>query len=109
MFPTTTGGIYIKISRELSSYVTGCLSNLFSRHLIQLNLMVDGHFGLQRFAKVDDPDDVSLLGDSGFFPQDSEYKKYVLDAVITEQDEVHIYLLIYNGSHRVIESSMFQL
>ena len=70
--------------------------------------MVDGHFGLQRFAKVDDPDDVSLLGDAGFFPLDSEYQKYVLNAVVTDKDEVR--LLPFEASQYLIfeiESAMF--
>lgn len=49
-------------------------------------LMEDGHFGLQRFAKVDDPDDVSLLGGAGLFPEDDEYKGYVRDIVATSTE-----------------------
>lgn len=51
-------------------------------------LMEDGHFGLQRFAKVDNPDDVSLLGGAGLFPDDTEYQKYVREIVATS-DEVN--------------------
>lgn len=52
-------------------------------------LMEDGHFGLQRFAKVDDPDDVSLLCGAGLFPDDTEYQKYVREIVATS-DEVNL-------------------
>ncbi|KAG7090398.1 hypothetical protein E1B28_009517 [Marasmius oreades] len=49
--------------------------------------MVDGHFGLQRFAKVDDPDDISLLDGLGFFPRDDEYNEYVVSIVLRPEDE----------------------
>ncbi len=49
---------------------------MLRRHLVQLFLMQDGHFGLQQFQKVDDPDDVSLVPGAGFFPQDSDYLPY---------------------------------
>lgn len=49
--------------------------------------MKDGHFGLQRFSKVDDPDDVSLLQGTGFFPPDPEYNEYVRN-VVAYSDEV---------------------
>lgn len=48
--------------------------------------MKDGHFGLQRFSKVDDPDDVSLLGSAGLFPDDADYNKYVLEVVATSEE-----------------------
>ncbi|KAG7086172.1 hypothetical protein E1B28_002131 [Marasmius oreades] len=56
-------------------------------HMVQLTMMVDGHFGLQRFAKVDDPDDVSLLDGLGFFPRDEEYNEYVGSIVLRPEDE----------------------
>ena len=49
--------------------------------------MKDGHFGLQRFSKVDDPDDVSLLQGTGFFPPDLDYNEYVRN-VVAFSDEV---------------------
>lgn len=49
--------------------------------------MMDGHFGLQRFAMVDDPDDVSVLRGAGFFPLDSVYTPFILQFVATS-DEV---------------------
>lgn len=39
------------------------------RHLVMLYLSADGHFGLQRKSKVDDPDDISLLEGTAFFPK----------------------------------------
>ena len=56
-----------------------------------LMLMMDGHFGLQRFSKVDDPDDVSLLGGAGFFPPDKEYSAYVRDIVATLEEVSHLF------------------
>lgn len=57
------------------------------RFLNSLMIMKDGHFGLQRFSKVDDPDDVSLLTGMGLFPPDSHYNEYVLN-VVAYSDEV---------------------
>lgn len=51
---------------------------------MQTTIQIDGHFGLQRLAKVDDPDDVSLLGGRGFFPPDKEYDEYVEQHVGTK-------------------------
>ena len=48
--------------------------------------MMDEYFGLQRFSKVDDPDDVSLLEGAGFFPPDEEYLAYVRDIVATSEE-----------------------
>ncbi|KAJ7912440.1 hypothetical protein B0H13DRAFT_1613667 [Mycena leptocephala] len=47
------------------------------RHLYTLFLSSDGNFKLQRKRKVDDPDDVALNGGNAYFPEDSEYQKYV--------------------------------
>ncbi|KAF8913329.1 hypothetical protein CPB85DRAFT_1219841 [Mucidula mucida] len=58
-------------------------------HLVQLALMLDGHFGLQRFGKVDDPDDVSLLKGKGLFPLDELYNEYVRDVVANEEEASH--------------------
>ena len=52
-----------------------------------LTIMKDGHFGLQRFAKVDDPDDVFLLVGAGFFPVDEEYSNYVCTTAMTADEE----------------------
>ncbi|KAF9471253.1 hypothetical protein BDN70DRAFT_977471 [Pholiota conissans] len=48
-----------------------------------LMLMADGHFGLQRLAKVDDPDDISFLDGAGLFPPDSEYNNFVFHIKVT--------------------------
>ncbi|KAK7027953.1 hypothetical protein VNI00_015036 [Paramarasmius palmivorus] len=55
-------------------------------HLVQLTLSIDGHFGLQRFQKTSDPDDVSLLQGQGFFPKDQDYDVYV-NEVVAHADE----------------------
>src|SRR5277367_6817907 len=47
------------------------------RHLNQLFLMEDGNHKLQRKRKIGNPDDHSLLGDKGYFPDEDKYKKYV--------------------------------
>ncbi|KAL0070568.1 hypothetical protein AAF712_002407 [Marasmius tenuissimus] len=39
-------------------------------HLATAFWSLDGHFGLQRRQKIDDPDDVSLLDGSAMFPKD---------------------------------------
>ncbi|KAK0474520.1 hypothetical protein IW261DRAFT_1422824 [Armillaria novae-zelandiae] len=57
------------------------------RHLVQLFLMQDGHFGLQRFHKVDDPDDMSLLPGCSFFPADEDYLPYERDVVATSDEK----------------------
>ncbi|THU84007.1 hypothetical protein K435DRAFT_688454, partial [Dendrothele bispora CBS 962.96] len=46
------------------------------RHLETLFLSADGHFGLQRKAKTDDPDDVALTEDMGLFPKRDVYERY---------------------------------
>ncbi|KAF7975232.1 hypothetical protein HWV62_10194 [Athelia sp. TMB] len=47
------------------------------RHVMTLFLTADGHFGLPRKEKIDDPDDVSLLAGRGIFPDDIQYTKYL--------------------------------
>jgi hypothetical protein len=49
-------------------------------------LMMDGHFGLQRLAKVDDPDDVSLLDGHALFPPDQRYNDYVRNTVAYSEE-----------------------
>ena len=56
-------------------------------------IMKDGHFGLQRFSKVDDPDDVSILEGAGFFPPDSEYNEFVRN-VVAYSDEVRDFVIL---------------
>ncbi|KAJ7732066.1 hypothetical protein DFH07DRAFT_755417 [Mycena maculata] len=53
-----------------------CL-HLRHRHINTLFLSADGHFGLQRKSKIDDPDDVSLTEGKSCFPTDSTYQEYV--------------------------------
>ncbi|KAK0466510.1 hypothetical protein IW261DRAFT_1346638, partial [Armillaria novae-zelandiae] len=58
-----------------------------NQHLVQLFLMQDGHFGLQRFHKVDDPDDMSLFPGCSFFPADEDYLPYERDVVATSDEK----------------------
>ncbi|KAK0491689.1 hypothetical protein IW261DRAFT_1556841 [Armillaria novae-zelandiae] len=58
-----------------------------NQHLVQLFLMQDGHFGLQRFHKVDDPDDMSLFPGCGFFPANEDYLPYEQDVVATSDEK----------------------
>lgn len=53
-----------------------CL-HLRDRHINTLFLLADGHFGLQRKSRTDDPDDVSLTEGKSCFPTDSTYQEYV--------------------------------
>ncbi|THU96110.1 hypothetical protein K435DRAFT_665135, partial [Dendrothele bispora CBS 962.96] len=46
------------------------------KHLETLFLLADGHFGLQRKLKTDDPDDVALTEDMGLFPDRDQYERY---------------------------------
>ncbi|KAK0438714.1 uncharacterized protein EV420DRAFT_1279905, partial [Desarmillaria tabescens] len=58
-------------------------------HLVQFTFMQDGHFGLQRFRKVDDPDDISIVTGTGLFPMDKAYNEYI-EKVVATSDEVGI-------------------
>ncbi|KAF6764485.1 hypothetical protein DFP72DRAFT_799713 [Ephemerocybe angulata] len=60
---------------------------LETKHVDMLYVMMDGHFGLQRFAMVDDPDDISLLRGMGFFPLDDEYNAFVLGDLLTSEEK----------------------
>ncbi|KAL0564209.1 hypothetical protein V5O48_017844 [Marasmius crinis-equi] len=44
-------------------------------HLASAFWSMDGHFGLQRKNKIDDPDDVSLLEGRGMFPEDEWFRE----------------------------------
>jgi hypothetical protein len=57
-------------------------------------IMKDGHFGLQRFSKVDDPDDISLLSGRGLFPPDAPYNHFVRN-VVAYSDEVNLPFLCF--------------
>ena len=70
------------------------ISTMVFRFLNTLMIMKDGHFGLQRFSKVDDPDDVSILEGAGFFPPDSEYNEFVRN-VVAYSDEVCDFVILY--------------
>jgi len=54
-----------------------------------LMLMMDGHFGLQRLSKVDDPDDISFLDGWSLFPRDEKYNDYVY-SIVAYSEEVSV-------------------
>ena len=66
--------------------------NLISRFLNTLFISKDGHFGLQRFSKVDDPDDVSLLSGMGLFPPDGNYNEYVRTVVAYSEEVSDVFV-----------------
>ena len=45
----------------------------------------DGHFGLPRKIKTDDPDDLSLTEGRGLFPVESRYQAYLKHAGISPE------------------------
>lgn len=50
----------------------------FSRHLYELFLSADGHLGLRlKDGKINDPDDIYLLGTRAFFPDDKTFYEYL--------------------------------
>ncbi|EIN05125.1 hypothetical protein PUNSTDRAFT_30488, partial [Punctularia strigosozonata HHB-11173 SS5] len=55
------------------------------RHLRSLILSADGHFGLQRKSKKDDPDDISLVAGRAFFPDESTFKSYLAKIKSSEE------------------------
>lgn len=50
------------------------------QHIETLFLSADGHFGLPRKLKVDDPDDISLTEGQAFFPSEEECEHYLQHA-----------------------------
>lgn len=60
--------------------------------------MMDGHFGLQRLSKVDDPEDVSLVDGNGLFPPNDRYNDFVRNTV-AYSEEVSINLVIHSNSN----------
>lgn len=46
---------------------------------------LDGNFQCNQFNKNTDPDDVSLCAGKGYFPLDSEYKKYLVDVPVSKE------------------------
>jgi hypothetical protein len=49
----------------------------FFRHVNQLFLAKDGCHKFQKKKKIGDPDDVSLIGDAGYFPDSVKYSNYL--------------------------------
>ena len=50
------------------------------RHINQLFTAEDGCHKFQKKKKIGDPDDVSLIGDAGYFPDNKKYKDYIAAA-----------------------------
>ncbi|KAK7447451.1 hypothetical protein VKT23_014160 [Stygiomarasmius scandens] len=71
------------------------------KHLETLFLSADGHFGLQRKAKTDDPDDVALTKDMGLFPKHDEYEHYSKTCNATV--EVNITLMQKRVTHYMFD------
>jgi hypothetical protein len=67
-------------------YVPIIVSSFLRRHINQLFIAEDGCHKFQKKKKIGNPDDVSLLGDTGYFPDDKKYKDYL--AVATDWTEV---------------------
>ncbi|KAF7973122.1 hypothetical protein HWV62_16156 [Athelia sp. TMB] len=55
------------------------------RHLMTLFITADGHFGLPRKIKIDDPNDVSLIEGRGIFPAEAGYQAYLKHAGISPE------------------------
>lgn len=70
------------------------------RHVDTLFITADGHFGLPRKDKIDDPDDVSLLSGRGIFPVDADFQKYLAD--VGDSPEVcGVYEILFNKEPRL--------
>ncbi|KAK0237581.1 hypothetical protein EDD85DRAFT_769446, partial [Armillaria nabsnona] len=50
-------------------------------------IVLNGHFGLQRFRKVDDPDNISIVTGTGFFLMDKAYNEYIEKVVATSDEK----------------------
>ncbi len=57
--------------------------------MVQFTFMQNRHFRLQRFWKVDDPDDISIVTGTGFFPMDKAYNEYI-EKVVATSDEIGV-------------------
>ncbi|KAL0568821.1 hypothetical protein V5O48_013154 [Marasmius crinis-equi] len=64
------------VAREWSEHEADDIDQEFL-HLATTFWSIDGHFGLQRKHKIDDPDDVSLLEARGMFPEGGWFKDFV--------------------------------
>ncbi|KAF4572398.1 hypothetical protein EYR36_006900 [Pleurotus pulmonarius] len=54
-------------------------------HVESKFLSADGHFGLPRKKKVDDPDDIALTDGMAFFPKREEYETYIKQTKESEE------------------------
>ncbi|KAJ7742535.1 hypothetical protein B0H16DRAFT_1314086 [Mycena metata] len=66
------------------------------RHLNQSQRTLDGNFQCNQFNKNTDPDDVSLCAGKGYFPLDSEYKKYLAGVPVSKEKSNCNYLKAVN-------------
>ncbi|KAF8878036.1 hypothetical protein CPB84DRAFT_1852501 [Gymnopilus junonius] len=57
------------------------------RHLIQLQLTLDGNFHLNRYIKNTDPHDASLFRGRAYFPEDGSYQDYVKKVVLASKSD----------------------
>ncbi|KAJ7926641.1 hypothetical protein B0H13DRAFT_1862093 [Mycena leptocephala] len=66
------------------------------RHLNQSQRTLDGNFQCNQFNKNTDPDDVSLCAGKGYFPLESEYKKYLGKIPVSKEKSTCNYLKAVN-------------
>jgi len=71
------------------------------RHINQLFITEDGCHKFQKKKKIGDPDDISLIGNAGYFLDDNVYNKYLDDA----GDTIEVCDMVKLGSHYVDEMS----
>lgn len=69
-----------------------------------LFMTADGHFGLPRKTKTDDPDDISLIEGRGIFPAEDRYQAYLKHAGISPEVLFHSCYLDAD-SHKPIKKS----
>ncbi|KAK0235567.1 hypothetical protein EDD85DRAFT_792385 [Armillaria nabsnona] len=86
-FPQCPAGFVMSTGFNVSDLIMDSVSEkMIGRHLVQFTFMQDGHFGLQIFQKVDDPDNISIVMGTVFFPMDKAYNKYI-EKVVATSDE----------------------
>ncbi|KAJ7652290.1 hypothetical protein B0H17DRAFT_1163665 [Mycena rosella] len=65
-------------------------------HLNQSQRTLDGNFQCNQFNKNTDPNDISLCAGKGYFPPDSEYKKYLAGIPVSKEKSTCNYLNAVN-------------
>ncbi|KAJ7127477.1 hypothetical protein C8R46DRAFT_1235584 [Mycena filopes] len=66
------------------------------RHLNQSQRTLDGNFQCNQFSKNTHPNDVSLCEGKGYFPLDSEYRKYIASVPVSKEKSTCNYLKAVN-------------